>query len=90
MTRTQHRHRAPRLSARIADTLFSPIPAYGTITVVFVQLAALVAHIGIAYVIINTQRSALAEIPRPAPSVQVVPGPTITAQPTVRRGEVRR
>lgn len=70
----------PSLITRAARSLFSGIPAYGTLTMVFLQLAALTAQVGIAYVIVSNVRQQAAMLREQQPAAQVipVPGPTVT------------
>lgn len=70
----------PSLLTRAARSLFSGIPPYGTLTMVFLQLAALAAQIGIAYVIVANVRQQADMIREQQPAAQVipVPGPTVT------------
>lgn len=89
-----HSHRRPPAPRRArwdgaARSLFSGVPRYGTLTIVFLQLTTLVAQLGAAYVIVAGQRQAHAETTEPRTTVRVIPGPTITAQPPIRR-EARR
>lgn len=91
--RRRHSHGRPRtardgepgLVTRAARALFSPIPAYGTITIVFLHLAGVVLNMGLAYVVIAQNRAAVAELRdrRPAP----VPTVTHTVSPRPRATE---
>lgn len=78
----------PSLLTRAARSLFSGIPAYGTITLVFLELVILTAQLGIGYVVVanvREQGETLRE-QRPAAQIVPVPGPTVTKYSPSKRG----
>jgi hypothetical protein len=78
----------PSLITRAARSLFSGIPAYGTITLVFLELVILTAQLGIGYVVVANVREQAETLreQRPAAQIVPVPGPTVTAYSPSKRG----